>query len=75
MRDKTIIVMESHMGSLYTIDSHSEISGCERLCETCGDSDRYIGDFSSIEEMLADEDVRYYDEEYVREFFESEMDR
>lgn len=73
MENKTIIVMESHMGALYTVDSHSEIDMCEETCETCGDSDWYIGEFSNLEEMLSDEDIQYYDEDYVKEFFEREM--
>lgn len=65
--------MESHMGTLYAIDSHSEIEMWQETCESCGDSDWYIGEFSSLEEMLADEDIQRYDEEYVRKFFLENM--
>lgn len=76
MEIKPLIIMENHLGGgLYTIESTDEIEMYSERCETCGDCDMYLGEFTSADEFLADEDGKGYDEDYVREFFDEELAR
>ena len=72
--NKPLIIMENHLGEgIYTIESTDEIEMYSERCEMCGDCDTYLGEFTSADEFLADEDGKGYDEDYVRKFFDEEL--
>ena len=72
-------IYEGHMGGLYSSD---ELKDYEDLyCETCGDSDTYIGYAETKEEAwnLLKDDVNIdgsggWDYEYVRSFIEANFE-
>lgn len=40
---------ESHLGGIYTSDREYDYN--DLYCETCGDSDRYLGEFETLQEF------------------------
>lgn len=72
-------IYESHMGGLYT--SNDDLEYEDLYCETCGDSDNFIGFAETREEaweVLKDEtDIDGsggWNYEYVQEFINSNWD-
>lgn len=43
-------IYENHMGGLYSSEDYIDIS--DLYCETCGDSDECLGQFSSAKEFI-----------------------
>lgn len=56
------------MGGLYILDEELDYDWL--YCETCGDSDEYVGKFETVEELeeLLDYVMEFqdYDEEYIK---------
>lgn len=62
---------ESHLGGLYASDD--ELDYDQLYCEACGDSDDYLGEFETIEELKELLKDTFYSREYIDEFIEEEM--
>lgn len=64
-----LYVYENHLGGLYFDTEYNE--GYLRLCETCWDSDIFLGSFESADELiedLIDEDgYLMYEPDYIKE--------
>lgn len=60
--DNALYLYENHLGGLYTSDEKYDFDYL--YCETCGDSDTYLGEFKTIKEfwdLVKDEcfDIHY----------------
>ena len=67
----TLHAYESHLTGVYFTEEYDET--CLETCEQCGDSDWYVGEISSeddIREFMIEEGYRdYYIEEIVEEYY------
>ena len=64
-------IYESHMGGFFYDDEPLDYDYL--YCDTCGDSDNYLGTASDKEEAwrLMQDLLVYYDEDYIKKFIDS----
>ena len=69
-------IAHNHLGgSLYSCEE-DEIDQIDIYCETCGDSDDYLGEFDSVDELkkYCNKNSWYsYSDEYLENIFKEDM--
>ncbi len=59
-------IWENHLGGLYVEDEYYESNGA--YCLQCGDADRYLGAFETVDELI--QELLEYDLSEIRSLFE-----